>query len=158
VGASQTPHTGLQPPACTPTHVRTRRNTHAHAHSPIHCQCVSASSMHTCTGAGRVKPTLAMLYTCGKCNTRSAKTFSHQAYRHGVVLVRNRGLMSPRMRVHHVDLSRAVELQPLVNACMRGLTLVIDYFLAPVSGATPGILSFLSGHASNKQAVHALIG
>eukprot|EP00200_Dunaliella_tertiolecta_P006669 CAMPEP_0202359540 /NCGR_PEP_ID=MMETSP1126-20121109/12795_1 /ASSEMBLY_ACC=CAM_ASM_000457 /TAXON_ID=3047 /ORGANISM="Dunaliella tertiolecta, Strain CCMP1320" /LENGTH=226 /DNA_ID=CAMNT_0048952979 /DNA_START=148 /DNA_END=828 /DNA_ORIENTATION=+ len=37
---------------------------------------------------GRVKATLAMMYTCGKCETRSMKTFSHQAYKHGVVLVR----------------------------------------------------------------------
>eukprot|EP00967_Tisochrysis_lutea_P004194 scaffold4974_cov16-Tisochrysis_lutea.AAC.3 len=36
---------------------------------------------------GRVKATLAMMYTCGKCETRSMKTFSHQAYKHGVVLV-----------------------------------------------------------------------
>ncbi|KAF5828497.1 DNL zinc finger-domain-containing protein [Dunaliella salina] len=37
---------------------------------------------------GRVQPTLAMMYTCGKCGTRSMKTFSHQAFKHGVVLIR----------------------------------------------------------------------
>ena len=35
----------------------------------------------------RVTPTYKMLYTCGKCDTRSSKTFSQQAYKHGIVLV-----------------------------------------------------------------------
>jgi len=41
-----------------------------------------------------------MVFTCGKCEVRSTKTFSRQAYEKGVVLVSERaqfhGLYSPQ--------------------------------------------------------------
>ncbi|GAX79493.1 hypothetical protein CEUSTIGMA_g6934.t1 [Chlamydomonas eustigma] len=40
------------------------------------------------TPIGRIQPKLAMAFTCGKCDTRSVKTFSRSSYEKGVVLVR----------------------------------------------------------------------
>lgn len=37
--------------------------------------------------AGPPAAMLAMIFTCGRCNTRAAKTFSRNAYENGVVLV-----------------------------------------------------------------------
>jgi hypothetical protein len=47
-----------------------------------HCRC-------------RVQSRIAMVYTCAKCETRSVKTFSRQAYEKGLVLVRQQCTPDP---------------------------------------------------------------
>jgi len=48
----------------------------------------SYNSLDEIQGTKTGKKILAMVYTCKKCNTRSAKKFTEQAYTQGVVLIR----------------------------------------------------------------------
>ena len=48
----------------------------------------SYNSLDDIPGTKTGKKILAMVYTCTKCNTRSAKKFTEQAYTQGVVLIR----------------------------------------------------------------------
>jgi len=52
-------------------------------------------------GRMQIQPRLAMVFTCGRCNTRAVKSFSRQAYENGVVLVD-----CPGCQVRHVIADR----------------------------------------------------